>query len=221
MKKPIRVMLVEDSRDYREVIKLALTRDSGMELHGEFGTAEIALRKIQNADPRDFPHLLLLDLQLPGMGGLDSLPWFRKYMPDVPVMILTQSDAEADVVVAIEKGAAGYLLKSSTVEQLKNGIKMVANGGASLDPTVARYVLDCFRNKKRLTESENVLTAREMEVLVLIAEGDPKKAICEKLGISYNTVDIHVRHIYEKLEVQSAPAAVGKAYRIGLFPPQE
>lgn len=211
-------MLVEDSRDYREVIKLALSRDPGMELQEEFGTTEIALRKVQNANPGELPDLLLLDLQLPGMGGLDSLPWFREYMPGVPVMILTQSDAEADVVTAIERGAAGYLLKSSTVEQLKNAIQMVANGGASLDPEVARYVLDCFKNEKRLKKPEALLTSREMDVLVLIAEGDPKKAICEKLGISYNTVDVHVRHIYEKLEVQNAPAAVSKAYRKGLFP---
>ncbi|MGJ8643546.1 MAG: response regulator [Luteolibacter sp.] len=218
MKKPIRVMLVEDSRDYREVIKLALTRDPGMELQAEFGTAEIALRKIQNANPSDLPDLLLLDLQLPGMGGLDSLPWFKEYMPKVPVMILTQSDAEADVVAAIERGAAGYLLKSSTVDQLKNAILMVSNGGASLDPSVASYVLNRFKTEKRLKEPETLLSSREMEVLVLIAEGDPKKAICEKLGISYNTVDVHVRHIYEKLEVQNAPAAVSKAYRKGLFP---
>lgn len=211
-------MLVEDSRNYREVIELALTRDPRMELFSQFGTAEIALRDIQNADPADFPDLLLLDLQLPGMGGLDSLPWFRKSMPDVPVMILTQSDAEADVVTAIERGAAGYLLKSSTVEELKNTIQMVANGGASLDSEVARYVLDRFKNKKRQKEPEALLTAREMEVLALVAEGFAKKQICEKLGISYNTVDIHVRHIYEKLEVQNAPAAVGKAYRTGLFP---
>ncbi|MDP4721970.1 MAG: response regulator transcription factor [Akkermansiaceae bacterium] len=219
MKKPIRVMLVEDSRDYREVVELALTRDPGMELVSQFGTAEIALREIQNADPSDLPDLLLLDLQLPGMGGLDSLPWFRKYMPEVPVMVLTQSEAEADVMKAISNGAAGYLLKSSTVEQLKDAIRMVANGGASLDSGIAKYVLDAFKGKKsQSTEEDGSLTAREMEVLALVAEGFVKKEICKKLNISYNTVDIHVRHIYEKLEVQNAPAAVSKAYRTGLFP---
>lgn len=215
-------MLVEDSRNYREVIELALTRASGMELISQFGTAEIALRKIQNAEQLDLPDLLLLDLQLPGMSGLDSLPWFREYMPKVPVMVLTQSDAEADVVAAIERGAAGYLLKSSTVEQLKDAIRMVAKGGASLDPGVAKYVLAAFNSKPKVTkETTPELTAREMEVLALISEGYAKKEICEKLGIRYNTVDIHVRHIYEKLGVQSAPAAVGKAYRTGLFPVEE
>ena len=215
-------MLVEDSRDYREVIELALTRDPGMELISQFGTAEIALRGIQNADTSELPDLLLLDLQLPGMGGLDSLPWFKKYMPDVPVMVLTQSEAEADVMKAIKSGAAGYLLKSSTVEQLKDAIRMVANGGASLDPGIAKYVLETFTGKEQgVGEETGILTAREMEVLSLVAEGFAKKQICEKLGISYNTVDIHVRHIYEKLEVQSGPAAVGKAYRTGLFSPQQ
>jgi DNA-binding NarL/FixJ family response regulator len=221
MSRSISVALVEDNPEYREVIRLALSRDGGMELTCEFGTAEIALRSLRERQGRNHPDVILLDLRLPGMGGLEALPFFLETLPDSRIIILTQSESEADVLKAVALGAAGYLLKSSTISQIKEGIEVVAAGGASLDPSVARFLLNTIQSRLPKQEIRQVLSERELEILSLLAEGLVKKQISERLGIGYPTVDTHVRHIYEKLNVHNAPAAVNIAHRLGIFPRDE
>ena len=216
MNQSITVMLVEDNREYREVIQLALKRDQNIELISEFGTAEIALRSLGGSSAR-LPDIILLDLRLPGMSGLDALENFNEAAPDSKVIILTQSDNEADVLRAISLGAAGYLLKSSTASQIKEGIRVVMGGGASLDPGVAKFLMASLQSNFPKSEIEQVLTDREMEILTLLGEGLVKKQIAEQLGISYPTVDTHVSHIYAKLNVHNAPSAINVAHRLGLF----
>ena len=220
MKKKIKVMLVEDNREFREVIDFAFKNDPDIELESQFGTAEFALRSLQPLSTSKVPDLVLLDLCLPSMSGLEALPWFRKYIPDTKIIILTQSDNEKDILKAISNGAAGYLLKKSTVQMVKESILTVMNGGASLDPAVAKLIMSTLATKPPKEKLERPLSNRELEILTLQSQGLLKKEICDKLNISRNTVDSHIRHIYEKLEVQNAPAAVGKAFRVGLLPPE-
>lgn len=209
-------MLVEDNRDYRSVIEHALEIEPDIELVSQFGTAEIALRSLEGSD-RTIPDLILLDLRLPGMDGLEALPWFRKALPKAKVIILTQSDAEADVLKAIKLGASGYLLKSSSADQLTDGIRNVMAGGATLDTSVARFILNTLQSKIPNNGTEGRLSKRELEILTLLAQGLVKKEICKKLKLSYSTVDTHVAHIYEKLDAPNAPAAISKAYRKGIL----
>ena len=130
MNEIIRVMLVEDNREYRKAISLALDEESEMELLAEYGTAEISLRSL--LDPlRAKPDIILLDLRLPGMSGLEALPYFREYSPESKIIIITQSDSEEDVLRAISLGASGYLLKSATLHEIADGIRSVMAGGAS------------------------------------------------------------------------------------------
>ena len=219
MKRAIRIMLVEDNPEYRDVISLALEDEPDIDLISQFGTSEIALRSLQDMSTRKVPDLVLLDLRLPGMDGLDSLPYFKSALPDAKIMILTQSDDEADVLRAISRGASGYLLKSSRVNQITDGISTVMVGGAPLDSGVARFILDTLQNNMPKDEVENMLTPRELEILTLLGDGFVKKEIAMQLGISYTTVDTHVAHVYEKLEVRNAPSAINRAHRLGLFPP--
>jgi DNA-binding NarL/FixJ family response regulator len=216
MKKNIRIMLVEDNRDYRSVIEHALEVEPDIELVSQFGTPEIALRSLEQRDG-NLPDLILLDLRLPGMDGLEALPWFQKALPDAKVIILTQSDAEADVLKAIKLGASGYLLKSSRANQLTDGIRSVMAGGASLETGVARVIIETLQTKLPDSEPKELLSKREFEILTLLAEGLVKKKICEQLNISYSTVDTHVAHIYNKLNASNAPAAVSQAYRKGIL----
>ncbi|MDA0349482.1 MAG: response regulator transcription factor [Verrucomicrobia bacterium] len=218
MERNIRIVLVEDHPEYREVVELALDKEPDMELVSQFGSAESALRCMQNLEHGKEPDVILLDLNLPGMNGLDSISWLKDYVPKSKIIVLTQSNKEADILRAITLGASGYLLKSSSVNQIKEGIRMVSNGGASLDANIARFILTTLKAKLPNVEMEQPLSEREMEVLKLLGEGFLKKEIADHLRISISTVVTHVAHIYEKLHVKNAPSAVSKAYQLGIFP---
>jgi DNA-binding NarL/FixJ family response regulator len=219
MNENVRIMLVEDNVEYREVVRLALEQSQGVELARQFGTAEIALRTLQKASPSEQPDLVLLDLRLPGISGLDALPRFRECVPNTKIIILTQSDREQDVLRAITLGASGYLLKSATLDEITESIQTVMGGGAPLDKGVARFILESLKTRLPKDEDQPQLTERELEIMQLLAEGFVKKEIASQLRIGYSTVDTHVAHIYEKLEVSNAPSAVNRAHRLGLFPP--
>ena len=210
-------MLVEDNPAYRKSIGYALNGRDGITLTHQFGTAEIAIQSLLEMEPAKLPDLLLLDLNLPGMSGLEALPWFKKYIPDTNVIVLTQSDAEADVLHAIQEGAVGYLLKSSTVKQIKEGIRSVMDGGSTLDGKVAKFIVTTFNERVPKHVQEATLSQRELEILTLISEGLVKKEIGDRLNIGYSSVATYTRRIYEKLNVVNSPAAVSKAFRTGIL----
>jgi DNA-binding NarL/FixJ family response regulator len=212
----IRIVLVEDSAEYRRVIAMAIDEQPDMRLLQQFGTSEVALRTLSAAAAADQPDILLLDLRLPGMGGLEAIPLFRKAAQAVKIIVLSQSDEPHDIYRAIAAGVAGYLLKSATLEEIATGIRMVAAGGASLDKHVARYILESLRPPT--PAAMPLLTDREREIVELLAEGLVKKEIARHLGIGYATVDTHVSRIYAKLNVANAPAAVSQAYSRGILP---
>jgi two-component system nitrate/nitrite response regulator NarL len=221
MQRKIRVMMIEDHPDYREGVSLALETETDIELLNTFGTAERALQSLQNIRERKEPDVVLLDLNLPGMSGLEALPWLRKSIPSAKIIVLTQSDCEADVLEAIRCGAAGYLLKSASLDKITDSIRTAMAGGASLDPNVASYILGLMQKSPAKSKIDVTLSERETEVLVLLGEGLLKKEISGRIKISQTTVATHVRHIYEKLEVQNAPAAITKAFRAGILPAEE
>ena len=218
MKNGITVMLVEDNLAYRKSITYALNGRDGITLTHQFGTAEIAIQSLLEMVPAEIPDVILLDLNLPGMSGLDALPDFRQSTPQTQVIILTQSNREADIMKAISLGASGYLLKSSAVNQLREGIQSVMRGGASLDEHVAKWLLEKLGPSRPKDSEHQILTEREIEMLTLLATGLIKKEIAERLSISTHTVNSHIRHIYEKLQVPNAPAAIAKAYKSGILP---
>ena len=216
--KKIKIMLVEDAPEYRHVIKYALQDDSELELVSQFASAEQALNDLPNLSKVMLPDVILLDLNLPGISGLDALPELTKQMPKSKVIVLTQSEREADVLRAINLGAAGYLLKSAPVEEIRSGILTTMAGGTALDPKMATYILKSFKNEKAPSHDKSILSKREIEILSLIAQGDARKEISDKLQISNRTVDTHIVHIFEKLHVVNAPAAVAKGFMTGILP---
>ena len=214
MKQPIHIILIEDNPSYREVIGFTLADEPDLELVASFGAAEAALTALENES--DSPDLILLDIHLPGMSGVECIPLLRERCPDTRIIMLTQSNNEADVVQALQLGAEGYLLKSSSVEDIIRGIQSVNVGEAFLDPGVAKFIVKAMHSR-RASQMQIKLSAREKEILILLGEGFLKKQIADQLGIGFHTVGDHVKHIYQKLNVPNAPAAISKAYRTGIL----
>lgn len=213
----LRILIVEDNPAYRDVIALALNDQPDMTLTGAFGTIEIALRDLEATPAADQPEIILLDLRLPGMNGLEAIPRLHAVAPAAGIIVLSQSDNPADIVQAITAGVGGYLLKEATLQEITDGIRTVAAGGGSLDSNVARFILDAVQHQ--IAAAGDPLTDREREILTLLAAGLVKKEIAARLGIGYSTVDTHVSHIYAKLHVANAPAAVSEGYRRGILGP--
>ena len=221
MTQKINIVLVEDHPKYRQVIEMALSELPDIDLNKMYGTAETALRAIENISESPKPDVILLDLNLPGMSGIEAIPFFKSASPKTKIIILTQSDNETNVLKAIQQGAAGYLLKSSTVLQITEGIQTVANGGAVLDGDVALLILNELRIQPPKINIAKSLTDRELEILTLLSEGLVKKEIGDRLNIGYGSVATYIRRIYEKLNVINAPAAVAKAFRSGILSPKD
>jgi DNA-binding NarL/FixJ family response regulator len=214
MSSNIKVMLIEDHAGYRETVTSALEQTADMELAGSFGTAEVALRSLQ--PPSEIaPDIILLDLKLPGMQGLEMIRWILDYAPTAEIIVLTQSDKDTQVRRALNEGASGYLLKSSTLNQILDGIRNVVT------PEIARYLMNQLRNQPAVQTIGKALSERETEVLILLSEGLLQKEIAQRLGVSITTVAYHIKHIYEKLDVANAPAAIGEAYRKGVLKPTQ
>lgn len=217
MKTPIHVILIEDNPSFREVIEFTLKEEEGLKLVDSFGAAEAALRSLQDRDCR--PDVVLLDIHLPGLSGVEAIPQIREHCPQAKILMLTQSDSEADVLEAIRRGAVGYLLKSSSIETILQGIHKVHTGEAALDEGVAMFLLKALRSGPPQKKASVKLSKREMEILTLMSEGMLKKQMADRLGIGAYTVGDHLKNIYQKLGVQNAPAAVSKAFRHGILQP--
>ena len=215
--KKTNIMLVEDNPDYRQAVSLALADESWIENMRIFGAAEVALRALQTDQQEPAPGIILLDIGLPGLSGVEVIRDFQSLCPQAQIIMLTQSRDQADVIEAIRQGAAGYLLKSASMDQLIEGIRTVMEGGTPLDPSVARHLIDAISGQRHQVADGIELSPRELEVLRLMGEGMLKKQIADVLKISEHTVAFHVKHVYQKLDVNNSPAAIDKAHRAGIL----
>lgn len=162
------------------------------------------------------PDVILLDVGLPGMDGIEGIGELKKLSPATHAIILTVFDDQEKVFKAICAGASGYLLKTSPVEEITAGIRDVMKGGAPMNGRIAKMVLAMFSKIAPQPSDDYGLTEREHEILHLMVEGLIKKEIADRLDISFHTVDSHLRNIYTKLHVNSQTGAVAKALREGL-----
>lgn len=201
-----RICLVEDDAGTRESLEALLRQDPTMEVAGVYGTGEAAMARV----PEQRPDVLLMDIRLPGMGGIEVVSRLCRAMPDLCVLMLTTYEDANLIFESLRAGARGYLLKNRPMEELSSAIRQVREGGAPMSMRVARKVVAYFNEPRPMHSDLEGLSERELQVLSGLSQGKPYKEIGVGLGISENTVRSYIRRIYEKLHVSSRTEAVAK-----------
>jgi len=213
MTKPIAVALIEDDARLRRSLELLLDGSPGLRCVGGWSSVEQAVYAAQLGAAE----VLLLDLHLPGVDGDEGIGMLLERSPQLLIVMFTAYDDDERVFSSLCRGACGYLLKSTTPARLIEAIHETVDGGSPMSPSIARKVVHLFRATTPAGEDEPVLTARERELLSLLAGGHSYQSSGSKLGISVNTVRNYIRSIYDKLKVHSQSEAVSKAMRAGLI----
>jgi DNA-binding NarL/FixJ family response regulator len=201
---PIRLLIVDDHPVVRDGLRGVFADDPDFRVVGEAGNGAEAVARVGpgGAD------VVLMDLRMPGMGGVEAIRRLRETAPSVRVLVLTTYDTDSDVLPAIEAGATGYLLKDAPREELIRAVRAAYAGESVLSPAVARRLMGQVRKPP-----PEALSRRELDVLQLIADGATNREAAAKLFVSEATIKTHLLHVYDKLGVRDRAAAVGEAYR--------
>jgi DNA-binding NarL/FixJ family response regulator len=209
---PIRVLVVDDQELFRRGITMLLAAEDGIEVVGEAGDGVEGTQLAVST----MPDVVLLDVRMPKRTGLEACTQIKEAVPSAKIIMLTVSDEEADLYEAVKSGASGYLLKDSSIEEVAQAVRVVADGQSLISPSMAVKLIDEFKQMSK-PDRESVpglrLTERELEVLRLVAKGMNNREISKELFISENTVKNHVRNILEKLQLHSRMEAVMYAVR--------
>ncbi len=210
MKSSTDVIIIEDNELLRDSLKEAINKSSSIRCENTFNSGEAALDFIGKEEL--VPDIILLDIGLPGLSGIELIPELRKLSPTSKIIIITIHDEDENIFKAICAGASGYLLKDLSSDKIIESISEVLNGGAPMNSHIAKKVLNMFRDQNIKSDGYD-LSDREKEILSLLVEGLSKKQIGEKIFLSHHTVDSHLRNIYAKLEVHSRSSAISKAIK--------
>ena len=209
----IRVMITDDHPVVREGLSAMLSREQDIEVVGEAVNGREAIEKARNLKP----DVVLMDLRMPEVDGVEAMRQIRVDNPDIKFIVLTTYDNDEYIFRGIEAGARAYLLKDSPREEMFRAIRVVSEGGSLIEPAVAGKVLDRFAELSRQVQVPATLSEREVEVLRLIAKGISNKIIATSLSISESTVKTHVQSIFNKLEVNDRTEAVTEAIKKGII----
>jgi DNA-binding NarL/FixJ family response regulator len=200
---PIKICIVEDNADMRESVAQALNEAPGVRCTSTYATAEAAVQDM----PFQKPDVALVDINLPGMNGIECVAKLKKLLPQLQVLMLTLYEQSDMIFDSIRAGASGYLLKRSSSAELVQAVEQVHSGGVPMTPQIARKFIAHFQQIQKPSSDMEKLTFREQQVLALLAKGYLYKQIAEKLGITINTLRGYLRAIYDKLHVHSRTQA--------------
>lgn len=205
----IKAAIIEDRREIREGLAMLIGGTEGFRCTGSFRSMEEALSKISF----DLPDIVLCDIQLPGMSGIEGMRILKERYPNMLLLMLTVYDDDERIFDALCAGACGYLLKKTPPVRLLESLREAVHGGSPMSPEVARRVIALFRDIRPPERADYALTPHETRLLKLLVEGHNYKTAAFELNVSINTVSFHMRRIYEKLQVHSKSEAVAKALR--------
>jgi DNA-binding NarL/FixJ family response regulator len=204
----IRVALVEDDPDVRSGLQLLIDSSNCCVCVAALGSAESALDQI----PTLQPDVVLMDIHLPGMSGIECIRQLKQRMPTLQIMMLTVFEDHDRIFQSLSAGASGYLLKQTTPERLLEAIADLHNGGSPMSTQIARQVVEFFQQPGQVEAATAALSPRETEIIGLLAKGFLYKEIASQLGISVETVRTHIHNTYEKLHVRTRTEAVMKVF---------
>ncbi|TVP98113.1 MAG: DNA-binding response regulator [Balneolaceae bacterium] len=202
----IRVIIVEDDHKIRKSLAILLDGSHGFRCIGDYESAEAALREL----PMKKPDVVLMDIHLGGMSGIEAVREIKEILPQIQVIMLTVFEDSAKIFHALQAGAVGYLIKTTPADEILKAIRDVMKGGSPMSPQIARKVVQSFYKDHEIHDDLLKLTPREEEVLTLLARGLLYKEIANELYISKDTVHNHLRNIYQKLQVRTRTEAVVK-----------
>jgi DNA-binding NarL/FixJ family response regulator len=205
----IKVAIIEDLRDIREGLATMINFTEGFECVGKYGSMEEAVPSIRHR----LPDVILSDIGLPGMNGIDGVRILKETYPDLTILMLSIYTDNERIFDALCAGACGYLLKKTPPARIIESLREAVSGGSPMSPEIARKVVALFRDFRPPERVDYDLTPHEERILRLLVEGHSKKTAAAALGVSYHTISFHVRSIYEKLQVHSKSEAVAKALR--------
>ncbi len=205
----ITVSIVEDNHQLRGTLARVIGRAEGFQCVSHHATAEEALKAL----PETRPNVVLMDIHLPGMSGVDCVRQLKPVLPDTQIVMLTAYEDTENIFNSLAAGASGYLLKRTSSAELVAALREVSQGGSPMTAHIARKVVQSFQKTGPSPQATENLSQREQEVLDCLAQGFLYKEIADKLGISYETVHTYIRRIYEKLQVRTRTEAVAKFLR--------
>lgn len=212
MKEVVRIVIADDHAIVREGLRALIETEPGMVLVGEAADGEEAVRMVSARDP----DVILLDLVMPRMGGIEAIEQMKRNDPEARILVLTSFAEDDQVFPAIKAGALGYLLKDTSPRELLQAIRDVHQGEPTMHPTIARKLMRELQRPMSLPPTEEPLTQRELEVLRLVAQGLSNQGIADKLVVSERTVRTHVSNILGKLHLANRTEAALYALREGL-----
>lgn len=212
---PIRLIIADDHLLVREGLVSLLNNESDLQVVGQAGNGEEAIRSVSQHQP----DLILLDITMPGLTGLEAMARIIHLAPQVKIIILTMHEEEAFFFEALRLGAAGYLLKGASKEELLFAIRIVHRQGIYLSPRLAGLIVQDYLKHNPEPDGDNPLSPREREVMALIAQGMTNSMIAKRLSLSLNTVKTHRMRIYQKLNLTDRASLVAYAVRKGLLHP--
>ncbi len=205
---PLKVMIVDDDKKVRDMYAEILCGTNGLTCVGSYGDCESALAALETL----VPDVILMDIGLPGMSGIEGVQQVKALYPHIEIIMLTIYDDDDKIFRSICAGASGYMLKNSNPDELVSGIRNIQTG-AAMSASIARRVLNFVRQYPPVSSEDYGLTRREMDILQLMVEGHSDKVIADLLFISPYTVNSHIKRIYEKLHVHSKSQAVSTALK--------
>ncbi len=201
---PIRVFIYDDSKERRDSLKALLMLNNELKFVGEAYNCTNVINEIES----NYPDVVLMDINMPEVDGIEGLKRIKLKHPEVKVLIQTAFDDSDKIFTCIKNGASGYILKSDKPQRILQAIEEVNQGGAAMNPAIAQKVLDYFKPKEII----NPLSPKENEVLANLAKGLSYKMVADILGVSYATINTHAKRIYEKLHISSLGEAIAYYY---------